>query len=50
MTYQEMRDAESGNGDETVSTEEEPQIQEVWVKQAVNDINGIDNYYVTNNT
>lgn len=51
MTYQEMRDdAESGNGDETVSTEEEPQIQEVWVKQAVNDISGIDNYYVTNNT
>ena len=27
MTYQEMRDeAESGNGDETVSTEEEPRL------------------------
>ena len=50
-SYQEMReDADSGNSDETVSTEVEPEIKEAWVKQAVNEISGIDNYYVTNNT
>lgn len=51
ISYQEMReDADSGNSDETVSTEVEPEIKEAWVKQAVNEISGIDNYYVTNNT
>ena len=49
ISYQEMReDADSGNSDETVSTEVEPEIKEAWVKQAVNEISGIDNYYVTN--